>query len=160
MYSTRIFSDIVECLSHRNAAVRNKAEKMSDIGKEDKLISSPFLLTALFAPFSCTVLEYDRKDDGELGTLAKTIVKKRFENYNKVWLQTVFFNGADGLGTGASSQAGAGVNHLYYAQDGPGGVMHDTSYDRLPTSQEHEIDMTSSAKYFNEKVIFVFALCS
>jgi hypothetical protein len=33
MYSTRIFSDIIECLTHRNAAVRMKAEQMSDIGK-------------------------------------------------------------------------------------------------------------------------------
>jgi hypothetical protein len=32
MYNTRIFTDIIECLSHRNAAVRHIAEKMSEFG--------------------------------------------------------------------------------------------------------------------------------
>jgi hypothetical protein len=69
MYSTRVFADIIECLSHRNSAIRNKAEKMSEF-----------------------VFEYDRKSDGELGQLAKSIIRKKFENYNKVWLQTVIGN--------------------------------------------------------------------
>lgn len=32
LFNTRIFADLVDCLDHRNAAVRAKAEQMSDIG--------------------------------------------------------------------------------------------------------------------------------
>lgn len=32
MYSTRIVVDIIECLNHRTAAVRRKAEIMCDLG--------------------------------------------------------------------------------------------------------------------------------
>ena len=43
MYSTRIFSDIIECLTHRSSAVRMKAEQMSEIGKFN------FMLKLLFS---------------------------------------------------------------------------------------------------------------
>lgn len=33
MYNTRIFADIIESLTHRSAAVRAMAEKMSEFGK-------------------------------------------------------------------------------------------------------------------------------
>ena len=33
MYSTRVVVDIIECLNHRSAAIRNKAYKMCEIGK-------------------------------------------------------------------------------------------------------------------------------
>jgi hypothetical protein len=32
MYSTRVFTDIIDCLTHRSAAVRAKAEQMSEFG--------------------------------------------------------------------------------------------------------------------------------
>lgn len=135
MYSTRIFSDIIECLSHRNSAIRAKAEKMSEF-----------------------VYEYDRKADGELGQMAKSIIKKRFENYNRMWLNTVF--GSTG---GPASSSGGGVNSsnnsLYgsYSGDTVGGGNYrggpedygPSSYDRLPTSTE----MMNSAKFLHDKVM-------
>ena len=33
MYSTRIVVDIIECLNHRNGAVRQKAAMMCELGK-------------------------------------------------------------------------------------------------------------------------------
>ncbi len=33
MYSTRVVVDIIDCLSHPNAAVRKKAELMCELGK-------------------------------------------------------------------------------------------------------------------------------
>lgn len=33
MYNTRIFTDIIECLTHRNSAIRTMAAKMSEFGK-------------------------------------------------------------------------------------------------------------------------------
>jgi vesicle coat complex subunit len=33
MYSTRIVVDIIECLNHRSAAVRKKAEIMCELGE-------------------------------------------------------------------------------------------------------------------------------
>jgi hypothetical protein len=33
MYSTRIVVDIIECLNHRNAAVRSKAGVMCELGR-------------------------------------------------------------------------------------------------------------------------------
>ena len=50
----------------------------------------PFLTTSFLPlhPLSCSlhtvVLEYDRKDNGELGQLGMQIRKKRFESYNQV----------------------------------------------------------------------------
>ena len=34
MYSTRIVVDIIECLSHKNNAVRAAADKFTELGKE------------------------------------------------------------------------------------------------------------------------------
>lgn len=153
MYSTRIFSDIIECLGHRNSSIRAKAEKMSEF-----------------------VYEYDRKADGELGQMAKSIIKKRFENYNRLWLNTVFGSAGGGGGGGGPGSSSSGIggtggvnmsnNSLYgsYSGDisvntvasnarggggGPGQSDYGpSSYDRLPTSQE----MLHSAKYLNDKV--------
>jgi hypothetical protein len=143
MYSTRIFSDIVECLSHRNSAIRNKSEKMSEF-----------------------ILEYDRKVDGELGQLAKSIIRKRFENYNKLWLTNAIgsnynsagpsnssvyglvngsYSGDLSLNTLGSNSGGGGGNR--FSPDG-GGIMMMNNGDRLPTSQE----MMNGAKFLNEKV--------
>ncbi len=33
MYSTRVVVDIIDCLGHRNSAVRITAEKLCDIGE-------------------------------------------------------------------------------------------------------------------------------
>lgn len=38
MYNTRIFSDIIECLGHRNGAIRAQAEKMSELGKTNHFL--------------------------------------------------------------------------------------------------------------------------
>ena len=44
-------------------------------------------LSPLFcSTHSLLVLEYDRKDSGELGQLGAQIRKKRFESYNQVGL--------------------------------------------------------------------------
>eukprot|EP01041_Mallomonas_annulata_P004763 gene4763-9474_t len=64
MYGTRAVVDMMDCLSHRNAAVRKMAETATDL-----------------------VLELDRKEDGELGVLGQQIKRKRFESYNQVFLQ-------------------------------------------------------------------------
>lgn len=66
MYSTRIVVDMLECLSHRNAAVRAAADVATEL-----------------------VLELDRKETGELGQLGLQIRKKRFEGYNAQWLTGV-----------------------------------------------------------------------
>lgn len=116
MYSTRIFSDIIECLTHRSTVIRSKAEVMSDI-----------------------VLEYDRKNTGEMGQLGKQVLKKRFESYNKVWLANVVESGNNGYGGGDGG---------YY--DNMGEYEQDNS--RFLSAQDQEIDMLNSAKYFNEKV--------
>jgi hypothetical protein len=143
MYSTRIFSDIVECLSHRNSAIRNKSEKMSEF-----------------------ILEYDRKADGELGQLAKSIIRKRFENYNKPWLTNVIgsnYSAITGAEPSSSSLYGLvngsfsgdlSLNTLGSNNGGgnrfspDGGIMMMNNGDRLPSSQE----MMNGAKYLNEKV--------
>jgi len=91
MYSTRIFADIIECLTNRQPALRSMAERMSDI-----------------------VLEYDRKENGELGALAKSILKKRFENYNRVWLQAVM-----------SSDAMGGPEMLHHTSSGDLSVVNN-----------------------------------
>lgn len=92
MYSTRIFSDIIECLTHRSTAIRSKAEIMSEI-----------------------VLEYDRKPTGELGQLGKQVLKKRFESFNKVWLAN--FNESQGGGGGYNGMMPA-ANDGYEDFDG------------------------------------------
>lgn len=77
MYSTRLFADIIDCLTHRSASIRSCAEKMSEF-----------------------VLEYDRKNDGTLGQLGKQVIKKRFESYNKAWLANVNMDTANNGGFG------------------------------------------------------------
>lgn len=64
MYSTRIVSDLIESLGHRNAQVRKAADQVLEI-----------------------VLELDRQPTGQLGKLGMQIRKKRFESYNQAWLQ-------------------------------------------------------------------------
>ena len=63
MYSTRIVSDIIECLSHKNGKVREAADSILEF-----------------------VLEQDRQEDGELGRLGTQIKKKRFESFNRQYL--------------------------------------------------------------------------
>lgn len=63
MYNTRVVTNMIECLGHRNAAVRNAADAATEL-----------------------VLELDRRDGGALGALGAQIRKKRFEGYNQMWL--------------------------------------------------------------------------
>lgn len=113
LFNTRIFADLVDCLDHRNAAVRAKAEQMSDI-----------------------VLEYDRKPSGELGAMGTQIIKRRFETYNKGWLNAM--GGMQAL-----------LQSHYFD-----GEMEDESFsgsiDRLPSSQEHELSMLTTARYLGD----------
>lgn len=83
MYSTRIVVDMLECLSHRNAAVRAAADVATEL-----------------------VLELDRKETGELGQLGLQIRKKRFEGYNSQWLVAV--SGSGGAGGGGPGRGGKG----------------------------------------------------
>ena len=83
MYSTRIVVDIIECLAHRNFAVRSKAERLTDISKTYMHAYMPVFIhddSPLY-----TVLEFDRKASGEPGQLGQEIIRKRFESYNKVY---------------------------------------------------------------------------
>lgn len=66
MYSTRVIVDIIDCLSHKNAAVRAASDRLTEL-----------------------VLEHDRKADGELGALGVQIRKKRYGGYNLRWLAAV-----------------------------------------------------------------------
>jgi hypothetical protein len=56
------------------------------------------------------VLEFDRGVDGQLGNLGKKILQKKFQSYNKEWLQAVeqeyAHHGYD-YGVGGASGAGA-----------------------------------------------------
>ena len=92
MYSTRIVVDIIECLAHRNIAVRLKAEKLTDISKNYThahihTVHTQYIhVRMLTVTFLCvaTVLEFDRKVSGEPGQLGQEIIRKRFESHNKV----------------------------------------------------------------------------
>lgn len=79
MYSTRIVVDIIDCLSHKNAAIRDAADQVTEM-----------------------VLELDRKNNGELGSLGVQIRKKRFEGYNAQWIKGVGMGGGIGMGSGSS----------------------------------------------------------
>jgi hypothetical protein len=63
LYSTRITVDVIDCLTHRNAAIRLLADRFCEL-----------------------VVEYDRNAHGDLGQLGLQIRKKRFESYNSGWL--------------------------------------------------------------------------
>lgn len=39
--------------------------------------------------YHCAVLEFDRQADGQLGNLGRKILQKKFESFNKTWLQAV-----------------------------------------------------------------------
>lgn len=79
------------------------------------------------------VLEYDRKPSGELGAMGTQIIKRRFETYNKGWLNAM--GGMQAL-----------LQSHYFD-----GEMEDESFsgsmDRLPSSQEHELSMLTTARY-------------
>ncbi len=47
MYSTRVVVDIIDCLGHRNSAVRTAAEKLCDIGTL-KVVSAEVFFDRLF----------------------------------------------------------------------------------------------------------------
>jgi hypothetical protein len=63
MYGTRVVVDIMDCLAHKNAAVRDMADTVVGL-----------------------VLEVDRQEDGQLGQLGQQIRKKRFKSFNQRWL--------------------------------------------------------------------------
>ncbi len=112
MYSTRVVVDVLECLNHRNPAVRGKADKITEL-----------------------VLEFDRNNSGEPGQLGSEIIRKRFESYNRIWIQAV------------NQQEGS----MY-----TGGLGGPGSGDRMRSYQEEEINMINSARYFNDKVGVIF----
>jgi len=64
MYSTRIVVDIIECLHHKHPVVREKADEITEL-----------------------IFELDRLPSGAPGNLGSEIVKKRFESYNRVWIE-------------------------------------------------------------------------
>lgn len=115
LYNTRIFADIVDCLDHRNPAVRAKAEEMSSI-----------------------VLEFDRKPTGEFGAMGNQILKRRFETYNKAWLQSM--GGIQSLNS----------NQYYDPEDDDNDprLSHGMgSTDCLPMGHEHDVSMITNARY-------------
>lgn len=115
LYETRIFADLIDCLDHKNAAVREKADQMSEI-----------------------VFEYDRQPDGTLGKLANQILKRRFETFNKAWL-----NAMGGMQSLLSTQ--------YYGGEGEeeesGGMGYGMgSTDRLH-GHDPDVSMVAGARY-------------
>ena len=108
MYTTRIVIDVIDCLSHKNNAIRDVADKFCEL-----------------------VLEYDRQPTGDLGQLGLQIRKKRFEGYNKAWvtvcapdaLYSSDLPSADSydddlVSLGPNGLPGPGVNTaLYYASN-------------------------------------------
>jgi hypothetical protein len=76
------------------------------------------------------VLEYDRKPTGELGAMGNQVLKRRFESYNKSWLAAM-----GGTQTILHGQ-------YYDLEDEDMGLA-----DRLPSAQEHELSMITTAKY-------------
>jgi hypothetical protein len=103
MYNTRIFADIIESLTHRSAAVRAMAEKMSVF-----------------------VLEHDRKADGSVGQLGKQVIKRRFESYNKVWLANTQYEMSGGGGMMGYDDNGS--DHLMSTQEQEYGMMSSMEY--------------------------------
>lgn len=93
------------------------------------------------------VLEYDRKQSGEIGQLGQQVLRKRFESYNKVWV------------------ANANLNANYYDDDqheaddgsvqGEWGHYANLDYsgkERMPTSYEQQMGIANSERYFNDRV--------
>lgn len=109
MYSTRIVVDVVECLIHKNKAVRTLADKFCETGKfpicqycQSIVFDSVcivcnhchWIVTIImtcnnnfsFLAFLLVVLELDRKPSGDLGQLGSQIRKKLFESHNSAWV--------------------------------------------------------------------------
>jgi hypothetical protein len=124
MYNTRIFADIIESLTHRSAAVRAMAEKMSEF-----------------------VLEHDRKPDGSVGQLGKQVIKRRFESYNKVWLANTQYE-MSGSG-GMMGYDDNGSDRLMSAQEQEYGMMSSMEYlnDKVQNSMMGGQDWRGDGKY-------------
>ena len=124
MYSTRIVSDIIECLSHKNSHVRKAADDILEF-----------------------VLEQDRQENGELGRLGAQIKKKRFESFNRQYLieTTNMEHEVDMYGEDSSS-----YNHFsYMGRYGNDDLELDGSLDWRPTlggrnSHDDDDDMDDS----------------
>jgi len=120
MYSTRIVVDIIECLGHRNFAVRSKADKLTDI-----------------------ILEFDRKSNGEPGQLGMEIIRKRFESYNKIWLNTMMSmevsNGVSPLGMGYDD-----LNRV-----NTGGI---NVHDDLDESDNNVNNISNAARFYGDQM--------
>ncbi len=115
MYSTRIVVDIIECLSDPCAAVRACADEVTDF-----------------------VLEYDRKESGELGQLGLQIRKKRFEGYNTRWLtQFDLLNGGTSSGTKSNFDSG---NVLRGAVGGRAGISAGAYADEDDDDDDDDLD--------------------
>lgn len=61
------------------------------------------MMISLMICLCISVLEIDRKETGELGSLGCEIKKKRFESYNAIWLQQMML--ADSAADAQSSEA-------------------------------------------------------
>jgi hypothetical protein len=84
----------MDCLSHKNAAVRRAADSILEF-----------------------VLEQDRKDDGELGKLGNQIKKKRFEGYNSAWLQELANLDSESMGYDQSGYGRSGSSRFPHSDD-------------------------------------------
>jgi hypothetical protein len=84
----------MECLSHKNAAVRRAADSILEF-----------------------VLEQDRKNDGELGKLGDQIKKKRFESYNSSWLQELANLESESMGYDQNVYARGGSLRFSHSDD-------------------------------------------
>ena len=113
MYSTRVVVDIIDCLSHKNAAVRAASDRLTEL-----------------------VLEHDRKAGGELGALGVQIRKKRYEGYNRKWLAAVnhasmdrsdlsSFDNIDDSGGDVDDRMESKSDRYNYGYGGKGGYDRD-----------------------------------
>lgn len=72
------------------------------------------------------------------------VLKKRFESFNRAWLASA------GLYMGHGSSAGAGGSnsgYYYDEEDDELGLGEAEGDDRLPSAQEHELSMITTAKF-------------
>ena len=125
MYSTRIVSDIIECLTHKNTAVRKAADNILEF-----------------------VLEQDRQENGDLGRLGTQIKKKRFESFNSEFLGQIrkFEHDHDGYG---DDEEGVYSRLRENARYSVGDDLEiDSSLDWRPTIGSRAVDYDEEDDYY------------
>lgn len=119
MYGTRVVVDIMDCLSHKNAAVREMADTVVEM-----------------------VLEVDRQDRGQLGQLGEQIRKKRFESYNQKWLAAMKAEDEHGGGGGMGGREYFGGHPADDSEDEEEDIMIRGQHSHDGYQDDDAIDVT------------------